>query len=472
MKTGRRSFIGSGLGALAFPFVAGTFGPAAYGAGRKWAPNEKVRLACIGIGNQGGGDIDRLYATKLCDVVALCDTDLGAPHTLERLKRFPKARRFQDFRRLFDAFDRSELPIDAVLVGTPDHAHFPQAMAALRRRLPVYIEKPIAHTFEECRLLIEAEKRYGGIVQMGNQGHSGKNYFQFKEYVEKGCLKDVERVVAHMNMSRRWHRWNGKVVGFPEEDPKPETLDWETWLGTVDLPLKHSRMLTEGNWRCWFELGNGALGDWGAHILDTCHRFLELGLPYEVGVRNVTGHNDFVFPMNCTLDFRFAANAKRGPVTVEWHEGQENVPAVPKNFVQPTRDGDIPPPGGSTPAKKATLAPGKEIYQRDGRVWAGASHTGPLLDLAAPGREPDYPPCGSNHYANFLLAARGEEKPRSPVSVAGPLCQTFMLGCIAQRLNRTIRFDAKTMSVVDDPQANALLKGRPPRKEWAEFYQG
>ena len=471
MKTSRRSFIRTGAEALAFPFIAGSFGPAAYGGGRKWAPNEKVRLACIGIGHQGGGDIGSLYGTKLCDVVALCDTDLGAEQTRENLKKFPKAATFHDFRKMFDAYDAGKLPFDAVLVGTPDHAHFPQTMAALKRRLPVYVEKPLAHTFEECRLLIEAEKKYGGIVQMGNQGHSGKNYFQFKEYVEKGHVKDVERIVAHMNMSRRWHRWNGKVDSFPKEDPLPETLDWDTWLGTVGLPLKHSKYLTEGNWRCWYELGNGALGDWGAHIIDTCHRFLELGLPYEIGVRNVTGHNGFVFPMNCTLDFRFAANATRGPVTIEWYEGQENVPEVPKNFVQPTRDGDIPPPGGVKEAKKTTLSPGKEIYQRDGRVWAGASHTGPLLDLAAPGSEPAYPPCGSSHYANFLLAAKGEEKTRSPISVTGPLCQTFALGCIAQRLNRTIRFDAKTQTVVGDPQANALLKGPPPRKGWEEFYR-
>ena len=464
----RKEFLRTG--AMSFPFLTSAFGPSAYGDGNKWTPNSKVRLACIGIGNQGGGDIGRLYGTKLCDIVALCDTDLGAAHTQEILKRFPKAPTFTDFRRMFDEYDAGRLQFDAVLVGTPDHIHFVQTMAALKRHIPVYVEKPIAHTFEECRLLIEAERKYAGIVQMGNQGHSGKNYYQFKEYVEKGVIKDVSRIVAHMNLSRRWHRWNGKVDAFPAEEPMPSTLDWNAWLGAIDLPLKHSKWLTNGNWRCWYALGNGALGDWGAHILDTAHRFLELGLPYEIDITNVTGHNGFVFPMNDTLLFRFAANSKRGPVEVEWHEGQQNPPKLPPNFIQPNRDGDIPPPGGTVGEKKSVVSPGKEIYQRDGRVWAGASHTGPLLDLDAPGKEPAYSPCGSNHYANFLLAVKGEEKVRSPISVAGPLCQTFALGCIAQRLNRKIRFDAERKVIVDDPVADVLLKGPPPRKGWEDYY--
>ena len=91
-------------------------------------PNEKVRLACCGIGNQGGGDLRAMHQTGLAEIVALCDVDMGGPHTLKNLKTFDSQPRFQDFREMFD---RMADQIDAVTVGTPDFSHFPIAMLAM-----------------------------------------------------------------------------------------------------------------------------------------------------------------------------------------------------------------------------------------------------------------------------------------------------------------------------------------------------
>ena len=153
--------------------------PACFSA-KKYAANEKVRLAAIGIGCQAWYDIRELTKNAdICELVALCDTDIGAPHTLECLKKYPDLPRFQDFRKMFDAMaDR----IDAVLVGTPDHSHFAACLHAMRLGKHVYVEKPLANTFRECELLMAAEKKYGVVCQMGNQGHSGANYWQFRDY--------------------------------------------------------------------------------------------------------------------------------------------------------------------------------------------------------------------------------------------------------------------------------------------------
>lgn len=114
---------------------------------------------------------------------------------------------------------------------------------------------------------------------MGNQGHSEANYFQFKAWVEAGIIKNVKTITTFMNSSRRWH---GKSFNdFLAEQPIPANMDWETWNATAKQ-LKYNKGYTVGEWRSWFELGNGALGDWGAHIFDTCHEFLKLGLPEEV----------------------------------------------------------------------------------------------------------------------------------------------------------------------------------------------
>ena len=451
----RRSFLGGILAAGAAPFLPGCLGSGV------WRPGRKVNLACVGIGCQAWYDIQQLWATDLCNVVALCDTDLGGEQTLNALNAFPKAKLYRDFRAMFDEMANE---IDAVLVANPDHSHFPAAMAAMKLGKAVYVEKPLAHTFEECALLAKAASKYGVVTQMGNQGHSEGNYFQFREYVKTGLIKDVSKIVSHMNFGRRWHKWNGAVSAYPAEQFLPVSLDWDVWLGTAQWHA-YNRDYVMGDWRSWYDFGNGCLGDWGAHVLDTAHEFLDLGLPTAVEIRNVKGHNGFVFPMQDTLTFKFRK------LDVEWWEGTDNLPEVPwKTKASGGRGKDVPA-SGAADLWRTKLDPGKEIYQRDGTVWRGGSH-GSLVRRCGAEREklPPFPESTSTHWKNFLLAVMGEERTRSPFSVAAPLSQVFCLGCIAQRLNRSIRFDESACAIVDDPVANALLR-IPPRKGWESFYR-
>jgi predicted dehydrogenase len=183
MKTNRRDFISAILAAGAYPLLPGCFSTGGYSA------NGKVRLAAIGCGAQAWFDLKALAKNSdLCEVVALCDTDIGAAHTIEALKAYPSLPRFQDFRKMFDKMADQ---IDAVLVGIPDHSHFCAAIHAMRLGKAVYVEKPLAHSFRECELLMAAERKYGVVTQMGNQGHSGNNFYQYRDYVANGIIKDV-----------------------------------------------------------------------------------------------------------------------------------------------------------------------------------------------------------------------------------------------------------------------------------------
>ncbi|WP_315817675.1 Gfo/Idh/MocA family protein [Paraflavitalea speifideaquila] len=123
---------------------------------RKLGPNEKVNLACIGIGNRGREIIEAFAKTGLANIVALCDVDMGAPHTEAILKQFPDVPRFQDFRKMFDKMGNQ---IDAVTVGVPDFSHFPITMMAISLGKHVYVEKPMARTFREVELMMAAAKR-------------------------------------------------------------------------------------------------------------------------------------------------------------------------------------------------------------------------------------------------------------------------------------------------------------------------
>jgi hypothetical protein len=416
--------------------------------------------------------VEALVKTGLVNVVALCDTDMGAKHTEGILKKYPQVPRFQDFRKMFDKMAKD---IDAVSIGVPDHTHFPIAMLAMSLGKHIYVEKPMAHTFRETALMMAAEKKYKVAAQMGNQGHSDGNYFQFKAYVEAGIITNVRKVVGHMNGVRRWHKWNGTVPGMPAGQPVPEGLDWDTWLGQTPF-VDYHRDYVQGDWRCWYAFGNGALGDWGAHILDTAHEFLKLGLPTEVVPEKIEGHNAFVFPMASTLRFKFP---ERGPglpaCDVYWYDGQKNFPTLPSDYGQAVVADDVPPPGAGSTAT-ASMPPGKEIYTDD-LIFKGGSH-GTTLSIipAAKAKDmasklPPVPKSPSNHFKNFLLACRGEETCRSSFAVAGPLCQTMALGVIAQQLNRTVVFDRATQQITNDAVANGLLAGPPPRAGWEQYYK-
>jgi predicted dehydrogenase len=473
--TSRRSFLkrSAALSAFAaFPFIRA----AAQGAA---APSEKVNLACCGIGNQGAHDVNALFGTGLCNIVALCDTEIGDTSPKPRvggiLKKFPKAPRFTDFRKMLDQHDKE---IDAVLVGTPDHSHFVIAMEAMRRGKGVYVEKPLAHSFHQLDLLMAAEKKYKVATQMGNQGHSDGNYFQFKTYAEAGLMKGVTKFVAHMNGSRRWHKWGGdveKIKAALAKQDKPAFMDWDTWLAHV-ADHDYTAQYLNGDWRCFYEFGNGALGDWGAHILDTGHEFLKWGLPASVEPLKMVGWNPMTFPLQCTLLFKVPARGEGLPACdVFWYEGQKNFPELPEGFSAAKVTTDAPTSGGGSGFGK-DLPPGKEIYG-DGFVFKGGSHGSQLTAVGANAKEvsaklPKFPKSPSNHYKNFLLGVKGQEECRSRFSVSGPLSQFMNLGVIATHVNAKIEFDAAARKITNHEAADALLRiGEPPRKGWEEYFK-
>ncbi|NOR75208.1 MAG: twin-arginine translocation signal domain-containing protein, partial [Draconibacterium sp.] len=152
------------------------------------APSDKINMAFCGIGNRGGQILRSHNETGMINTTVLCDVDMGAKHTSRTLETYPKAKQYQDFREMFE---KSVKEFDAVCIGTPDFSHFPITILAMSQGKHVYVEKPLTRTFNESELLIKAEKKYGVVTQMGNQGHSEGNYYQFKSWVENGIIKDV-----------------------------------------------------------------------------------------------------------------------------------------------------------------------------------------------------------------------------------------------------------------------------------------
>lgn len=434
--------------------------------------NRKVNVAHIGIGNRGEQIIGDFAKTGRLNVVALCDVDMGAPHTQKVMGMFPNAKRYKDFRKMFDEMGNQ---IEAVTIATPDHSHFAIAMLAMSKGIHVYVEKPMCRTFMEAELMMDMARRHPEVVtQVGNQGHSEANYFQFKAWMEAGIIKDVTAVTAHMNNSRRWHKWDANIYKYPDAEPTPETMDWKTWLMQCayhDYNVKYHL----GDWRCWYDFGMGALGDWGAHLLDTVHEFLELGLPYEISMLRADGHNDFFFPYSSTILFRFASRRNMPPVDVTWYDGLDNLPPLPAGYGVAGLDPNIPATNQGD-IEDTKLNPGKIIYSKE-LTFKGASHGSTLSIIPEEKAKemekflPEVPKSPSNHFENFIRACCGEEKTRSPFEIFGPMSQMFCLGVIAQRLNTQLFFDTRLKRFTNNDFANALLSGMPPRKGWEEFYK-
>lgn len=342
---------------------------------KQWAgvKKDKVKVAYIGIGFRGEQNVDAISKTNLVDVVALCDVDMGAKHTQKVMNKFPNAKRFCDFREMFEKYSSH---FEAVVASVPDHMHFPVAMMALNYGKHIYLEKPMCRTFHEAELMMENARRHPKVVtQVGNQGHSEGNYFQFKAWKEAGIIKDVTAVTAHMNNPRRWHKWDANIMKYPDAQPIPKDMDWDTWLGACQYHY-FSDKYHYGNWRCWYDFGMGALGDWGAHLIDTVHEFLDLGLPYEVNLTYQKGHNDYFFPFSSTILFRFAARNGMPPCDITWYDGLDNLPPLPAGYGSSEYNPNVPATNqGNTPVAK--INPGKEIYTKDlifkgGQSWQHA----------------------------------------------------------------------------------------------------
>jgi len=415
----------------------------------------KLDMAFIGIGNQGAAMTKTFLDTGMVNPVAFCDVDMEGAHTAEIRELRPDVPRFQDYRVLFEQLgDR----FDAVLIATPDHAHFPITMHAMRAGKHVYVEKPLAHTFQEIELLMAMARKSGVVTQMGNQGHSGNNYHQFKAWTEAGVIKDVTKVIAHMNSPRRWHGWT--VTGYDQGKPVPPTIDWDLW--NMARPYRpFSERLHPQTWRGWFDYGDGAFGDWGPHILDTVHRFLELGLPHTVEAVKRDGPNDFIFPQASTIRFDFAARRGMPPCEVFWYDGVDNLPPLPAEL------------GADA---KLTKKNGKFIFSQE-LVFQGGTHSDTLRIIPEErmrAMAPTLPRIGSgfsDHYVNFIRACRGEEEARSPFSISGPLSQVFALGVIAQHLGGRLEFDPVAKRFPRNARANELLAGPAPRAGWEHYYK-
>jgi predicted dehydrogenase len=408
----------------------------------------KINIAVIGVGGQGKSSWSK--CTKE-NVVALCDVSDQA--AAEGFKTFPNAKRFKDFRVMFDKMANR---IDAVIIATPDHTHFAATMAAMQLGKHVYVEKPLAHNIWQLRTLRKAARYYKVITQMGNQGHATIGIRHVKEWYEAGILGNVKEVFA-------WFDGPGfSKTGYffkpdsypPTEEPIPAGLDWDLWLGPAAF-RPYSHFYLPRFWRGWYELGNGELGDWACHTLDAPFWSLDLGMPVSVdSIQRTPSPAGYVSDQS-VLKFEFEARGSKPPVTLTWHEGgikPENRPEwglkeLPGSGMIMVGD-KVSLMTGGRPNDPKLLLPEAE--------WQNFTKNMPAETI---------PRIEGGPQEEWLAAIKGGPMPGSNFEYSARLTEMASLGVLSQRFNTRIEYDSANMKVTNHPDFDVFIK-EPVRKGW------
>jgi predicted dehydrogenase len=397
-------------------------------------PSGQVRLGAFGAGGMGFVTLDVLARHPKIKIACVAEVDSAK---LDQLKaKYPDARVHQDWRIML-AKERKN--IDAVCVGTPDHMHAPMAMSAMRLGLPVYQQKPMAHSIDECRRLAAFAHKKNLITQMGIQIHSSKEYRSAVQLVQSGAIGKVKEV----------HSWSEKKWGDPDPlptrtDPVPATLNWDAWIGVAQPRPFIADVFHPLNWRKRIDFGTATFGDMGCHILDPVFSALALSAPISVRSEGPAPNKES-WALDSVIHYVFPATkfteGKTVPLT--WYDGD----ARPPQEVQALAGGRKLPGQGSLfiGTKGLMLLPhvGMPVLLPEEQY---RGYEMPVLEVVS-------------HYNQFVDAVLGNGKTTAGFDYSGPLTEAVLLGPLATRIPKTtLAWNSAKLKFTNSPEANQYIR--------------
>lgn len=408
--------------------------------------NSKLQIAGIGCEGKGWSDIKEMSTHDKTHMIGFCDVDLSRTENVRKLN--PEAPVFQDYREMLANLGDK---IDAVTVSTPDHMHAFISIDCMRQGKHIYCQKPLTHSVWEARQMRLVAAQTGVITRMGNQIHSHKFYRTAVQAVQSGAIGKVKRVHS-------WCAATGHGKSFHLDRPKnpvepPKSVNWNLWIGVAPMrPYGVDRCYHPWGWRDWQDFGNGALGDFGCHILDPVYTALNIvGAPKSFKTDH-TGMNDEVWPAQTQVDYLLPGTEyTAGPeLAVTWYDG-----------------GLLPSVGGSH-------VPGDQALPRSGSLFIGEKgslvlpHVGaPRLypaDLAASTNIPEADDL--NHYHGWVDGCLSGKQPSDGFDYGGRLTEAVLLGNIGARFRgQTLEWDDKGLQITNNRAANQFIK-RTERPGW------
>lgn len=414
------------------------------------APSDKLNIAVVGIGGMGITNIQHVFETE--NIVALCDVDWKYAKPV--LDCFPRAGKYKDFRRMFDEMDRD---IEAVIVATPDHTHAIIAATAMTLGKHVYVQKPLAHSIYESRLLSRLASEYRIATQMGNQGASGEDVDWVCEWIWNGEIGEVKKVEVATNRPM----WPQGLETPTKAHKIPATLDWDLFIGPARM-RPFNKIYHPWNWRGWWDFGTGALGDMGCHVLHPAFKALKLGYPVSVEAASSPLFIDCA-PQSEYVKFVYPARKRMAKVDfpeveVHWYDGGF-MPQRPEGFPQ-----ERPLMG---------IAGGLTIFHGTKDTLICGSYG--LQPWLLSGRVPDVPKTirrvdramDGGHEQDWVRACKespeNRVKTKSDFSEAAVFNEMILMGILAvrlQSLNKILEWDGTNMqftNISDDEKIRQMI---------------
>jgi predicted dehydrogenase len=423
------------------------------------SPNERVNVACIGVGGKGSSDTDG--AARYGEIVALCDID--DQRLQQKATQYPNAKTFHDYRELLSAMGDK---LDAVTVSTADHTHAAAGVRAMRLGKHVYCQKPLTHTVAETRLMRETARKYKVVTQMGNQGTAHDGFRAGVELIRSGAIGDVREV--HVWTNRPYSDWKAgkmfwkqspQITSRPKETPPvPEHIKWDLWLGPAPERPYHPAYHPH-DWRGWWDFGTGALGDMACHTANLPFMALQLELPMHVQAVS-SEVNSETYPAWATITYEFPARGDQPPVTLVWYEGSEN---GKRNLPE------LKFPGDQEPTDSGCMLIGDK-----GRLYSpGDSGDVQRLEVKGQVKTPErtIERLGSevgpdeNQKREWIRAIQGGSAPLSNFDYASVLTEAMLLGNVAIRMGKPIEYDGQKGEITNHSNTASLI-APSPREGW------
>jgi predicted dehydrogenase len=455
------------------------FTTSALSSSRIHAANEKLRVAGIGIGGKGNSDITQ--ASKFMDVVAMCDIDDKRMET--KLKEFPHAKTYHDYRKLFDEMTKQ---IDAVTVSTPDHNHCLPSMMAMRAGKHVYCQKPLTHTVFEARLMRQAAAKYGVCTQMGNQGSANNGLRRAVEIVQSGVIGHVKEAHVWTNRPAKYWKQAPDIVARPTEAMEiPKHVHWPEFLGPAPERPYH-KAYHPHDWRGFWDFGTGAMGDMACHTANMAFRACKLGAPKTV-TAECSEINAETYPAWAHITYTFGErkgdNGTMPPCVLHWYEGKKrtrkNGEEIAEKVLPPQEWVEkciaVHPKAMGKLVESGSLIIGEKGYIYAPNDYAQEIFLGPAAAFEqVQTKKPEKAIVGVDanqdaYMKEEWVAAIKASKPSLAAShfdFAGRITETMLLGNIALKHAGTIlEWDDSAMKFTNSPSATKLIHTEY-RKGW------
>jgi predicted dehydrogenase len=403
--------------------------------------NDRLNFAVIGLNGRGYAHLSSLKANKSAARIShVCDVDSNT------LKKFADATqhetgeaplREKDFRRILEHKD-----VDAITIAAPDHWHTPMAIAGLQAGKHVYVEKPCSHNPAEGEILVQAQQKYGKVVQMGTQQRSSPHTIEVIGKIRDGA-------VGRPYFAKAWYSNVRKSIGVGKETPVPPQLDWDLWQGPAPR-RSYKDNVQPYNWH-WFRIyGTGEALNNGTHEVDVCRWALGVDYPQRVTASGGRYHfkDDWQFCDTLVTSFEYEDRM------ISW-EGKS---CQGMKYYGRDRGSTIMGTDGTVLVDRD----GYEIYDLKGNKTSEVKvgKTTSSADLIGRDSMTDA------HFANFIAAIRNGEKLNAPIADGNISVTSLQLSNIAWEVNRELRLEAKDGRIQNDPDAMKMW-GREYEKGWA-----